>query len=153
MFVQARKVTFLDDVKFDTTFQNGKIIRYDMSKLFQKYPQLIKLREDRNLFLSGKLDSVGWAIIWNDDLDFSTTSVYYEGEVVGYETPTLNDAIGALLIETANKKHMSQSDVARKSGINQADIWRLECGKGNPTLAKIDKVFKALGVELKFKAK
>ena len=153
MFVKARKVKFLDGVKLDVTFQDGKIIRYDMSKQFDKYPQLIELRNNRKLFLNGKIDQVGWAIIWNEDLDFDATSIYFGGEQVGFETPSLNDYFGSLINQAMSEKKITQSELARRSKINQADIWRLIKGEGNPTLAKIQKVLDALEINLVIKAK
>ena len=40
---------------------------------------------------------------------------------------------------------MSQTELAKLSHIDQADISRIELAEGNPTLKKIDKLFKALG--------
>ena len=40
MFMKALKVQFLEDVTLELTFQDGKIIRYDMARLFSKCPQL-----------------------------------------------------------------------------------------------------------------
>ena len=51
------------------------------------------------------------------------------------------------------EKNVSQVELARLSKIDQADIYRLINGQGNPTLAKIDKVIKALGKELEIKIK
>ena len=42
----ATKVRFLEDVVREVTFQDGKIIRYDMSQTFDKYPQLEELRRN-----------------------------------------------------------------------------------------------------------
>ena len=50
MFIRAVKVSFLDDVVVEVTYQDGKIIRYDMSRMFFKYPQLEELRKNRELF-------------------------------------------------------------------------------------------------------
>lgn len=51
-----------------------------MTFLFSKYPQL-KALEDENLFKSGKL--VGpYGIIWNDDLDLETETIYEEGKTL-----------------------------------------------------------------------
>ena len=40
MHYMALKVKFLEDVTLEMTFQDGKVIRYDMSQMFVKYPQL-----------------------------------------------------------------------------------------------------------------
>ena len=54
MFHKSIDVKFLEGTSLEVTFQNGIIKKYDMSLLFEKYPQL-KALENRDLFLSGKL--------------------------------------------------------------------------------------------------
>lgn len=148
----SRKVEFLDDFKVIMTFQDGKIIKYDMDEAIKIYKPLEELKTNKPLFLQGKLMS-GYGIIWNEDLDFDENIIYEDGELIGYINPTINDKIGVLIQNTREKKGLTQTELAKLSHINQGDISRLEEGEGNPTLAKIDKVFKALGVELIFKTK
>lgn len=145
MFKTAIKVRFLEDVKLEFTFQDGKIIRYDMSKLFSEYPQLEELRKNRELFLSGRLDPGGYGLIWNDDLDIDATFVYESGEVVGEVETTVNQKIGVLLTKVREEQNMTQTELAKKSHIDQGDISKIEKGLGNPTIAKLNKIFKALG--------
>jgi XRE family transcriptional regulator, regulator of sulfur utilization len=40
--------------------------------------------------------------------------------------------------------HLSQVELAKAAGVPQADISRIERGKGNPTLATLVKLFTAL---------
>lgn len=110
MHMTATKVKFLEDVKLELTFQDGKIIRYDMSLMFSKFPQLEELRNNRELFVSGHLDPGGYGIIWNEDLDFDGTSIYEEGEIVGYEEPTINQQIGTLLLKTREEMNITQTE-------------------------------------------
>ena len=145
MHVRALKVEFLEDVTLQMTFQDGKVIRYDMSQMFEKYPQLEELRRNRKLFESGHLDLTGFAVIWNDELDFDATSIYDDGEVVGYVETTLNQQIGFLLAKTRDEMNITQTELSKKSHIDQGDISKIERGIGNPTIAKISKLFKALG--------
>ncbi len=146
----ALKVRFLEDVTLEMLFQDGKVIRYDMSRMFDKYPQLEELRRNRKLFESGHLDLTGFAVIWNDELDFDATSIYDDGEVVGYVETTLNQQIGFLLAKTRDDMNITQGDLSRKTHIDQGDISKIERGIGNPTLAKINKLFKALGKSVSF---
>ena len=141
----ALKVDFLEDVTLQVTYQDGKIIKYDMSQMFKKYPQLEELRKNRRLFESGHLDLTGFAIIWNDELDFDATSIYDDGEVVGHVETTFNQQIGFLLAKTRDEMNVTQTELSRKSHIDQGDISKIERGIGNPTIGKISKLFKALG--------
>ena len=145
MHVRALKVEFLEDVTLQMTFQDGKVIRYDMSQMFEKYPQLEELRKNRKLFESGHLDLTGFAVVWNDELDFDATNIYDDGEVVGCVETTLNQQIGFLLAKTRDEMNVTQTELSKKSHIDQGDISKIERGIGNPTIAKISKLFKALG--------
>ena len=145
MHYMALKVRFLEDVTLEMTFQDGKVIRYDMSQMFSKYPQLEELRRNRKLFESGHLDLTGFAVIWNDELDFDATSIYDDGEVVGFEETTLTQQIGFLLAKTRDEMNVTQKELSKRSHIDQGDISKIERGMGNPTVTKINKLFKALG--------
>ena len=145
MHYRAINIEFLTDVTFKMTFQDGKIVKYDLSKLFSKYPQFKRLRENRNLFMMGHLDSGGYGVIWDDELDFDATSVYLDGEVVGETETSLNQKIGFLLAKTREEQNITQTELAKISRIDQGDISKIEKGLGNPTIAKIQKLFRALG--------
>ena len=145
MHYRAINIDFLADVTFKMTFQNGKIVKYDLSKLISKYPQFKRLREDRNLFMMGHLDSGGYGVIWDDELDLDATSVYLDGEVVGETETSLNQKIGFLLAKTREEQNITQTELAKISRIDQGDISKIEKGLGNPTIAKLNKLFKSLG--------
>ena len=145
MSVHATKVKFLENVTIEVTYQDGKIIRYDMSNMFSKYPQLKELSENRSLFESGHLDPGGYGIIWNGNLDFDAQSIYEDGELVGEEEITINQQLGVLLLKAREEAHLTQTELAKLSHIDQADISKIEKGLGNPTLAKINKLFQAMG--------
>lgn len=44
------------------------------------------------------------------------------------------------------QKEMSQGDICRAFGFDRAQMSNIEAGKGNPTLATIEKIAQALGV-------
>lgn len=78
----ATEVRFLEDVTIEVSFQDGKVVRYNMSSMFSKYPQLIELKKNRKLFESGHLNPGGYGVVWNDELDFDATSIYENGMIV-----------------------------------------------------------------------
>ena len=141
----ATKVRFLEDVLVECTFEDGKIYQYDMSQMFKKYPQLEELRTNRKLFLSGRLSCGGYGVIWNDELDFDASSIYECGVLVGEFDVPLAKNVGVVLGGAREDSEFTQESLAKVTGINQADISRIENGTGNPTLKKIEKILNALG--------
>lgn len=74
---KAIKLILKENTTFDLFFYDGSIKRYDILLLSNKYPQLNELK-DRKLFLNGHL--LGWSgVVWNDELDVSAETVYFEG--------------------------------------------------------------------------
>lgn len=153
MGMRATSVNFLDDVILEMTFQDGKVVRFDMSTMFLKFPQLEELRRNRKLFESGHLDPGGFGVIWNDELDFEATSIYEDGEVVGEVETSINQQIGVLLMKTRKEKNVTQCELARLTNIDQGDISKIERGVGNPTIGKLKKLFSALGKTISFTLK
>lgn len=150
MFIKAINVKFLDGVNVELTYIDGSVIRYDMSSMYEKYPQLKQL-ENRKLFESGHLDSGGYGIIWNDDLDFDAMSIYEDGEKVGRIETTLNQQLGYEITKAREKAGLTQVELAKLSGIDQGDISKLERGQGNPSINKINKLLNSLNVFMEIK--
>jgi DNA-binding XRE family transcriptional regulator len=59
-------------------------------------------------------------------------------------------SIGAKLLQHRLSAGMTQSDLAKASGVDQADISRIERGQGNPTAQTLDALAAPLGVALSF---
>ena len=95
MFHKAVNLTFQKGTAFDVLFQDGITKRYDISNLFDKYPQL-KALNDRNLFLQGKLMG-GYGIMWNDELDIETETIYEDGETIS-KNPKLGLIMGGIAL-------------------------------------------------------
>ncbi len=150
MFKYATNLKLLEGVTVEVTYQDGKVIQYDLSQMFDKYPQLKELKDNRDLFLKGHLDPGGFGIIWNDELDFDATSIYESGIIVNQVEPTLNQKIGLLISKIREEKGITQAELAKLSHIDQSDISRLEKGQGNPTLSKISKLLESLESDIDF---
>ncbi|MBQ7669760.1 MAG: DUF2442 domain-containing protein [Clostridia bacterium] len=77
MFHKAVELKFKEGTRIEVTFDTGEVKSYDISVLFEKYPQM-KALEERDLFVSGKLMG-SFGIVWNDELDLEVETVYEEG--------------------------------------------------------------------------
>ncbi len=80
MFHKAVELKFKEGTRIEVTFDTGEGKSYDISVLFEKYPQM-KALEDRDLFISGKLMG-SFGIVWNDELDLEAETVYEDGTTV-----------------------------------------------------------------------
>ena len=64
-------------------------------------------------------------------------------------TSTLAESIGAELARARREAGLTQTELATRSGVQQAAISRVERGVGNPTLALVEALASCLGVRLK----
>lgn len=146
MFHKAEKLIFRDGTSFDLLFQDGITKRYDISNLFDKYPQL-KALNDRNLFLQGKLMG-GYGIMWNDELDIETETVYEDGKTVSKKKTPINLLVANAVSTARAKSGLSQKELSNLTGIDQSDISKIERGLSNPSISTLERIAKALGGNL-----
>lgn len=147
MFHKAIDLKLKEGTTLEVTFQSGEVKSYDMAALFDKYPQLEALN-DRELFLSGKLIGA-YGVVWNDDLDIETETIYEDGTTLGTVNLKINYVVGEAVSMARCKKGMSQKDLADRTGIDQSDISKIERGVSNPSINTLDRLAKAMGMELK----
>ena len=145
MFHKAVNMKCLDGTALEVIFQDGLVKKYDVAALFDKYPQM-KALQDRNVFLSGKLVSP-YGIIWTDDLDLETETIYEEGITIRKTAP-LDNRVGTALQAARAQLGISQKQLAALSGIDQSDISKIERGVANPSLSTLERLAKALGGSL-----
>lgn len=146
MFHKAIDLEFLNGTELAVRFQDGNVKKYDMSVLFRKYPQL-KALEDRTLFLSGKLMGA-YGIVWNDELDIETETIYQEGELIRQEKPIPSNSAAQAVAYARAKADLSQKQLSELTGIDQSDISKIERGTYNPSVATLERIANALGRRL-----
>lgn len=146
MFHKAVKLEFDEGTALVLTFQDGKVKRFDMGVLFDKYPQLTALK-DRKLFTSGQLMGF-YGIIWNEELDIEAETIYEEGETVRVEKPAVGILIGNALSAARAKKGLSQKALSEATGIDQSDISKIERGVANPSVCTLGRLAEALDKKL-----
>ena len=138
------KIEAKENLMLVATFADGEVVSFDVKTLFERYPVFHAL-EDEKLFNSVVIDGVGYGISWNDDLDLSSDGIYSRGNHIGKVDPAIKLIVGQAIAEARNEKGMSQRDLASETGIMQAEISKIEQGKGNPTLTTLQKIAKSLG--------
>ena len=150
VFHRAVELKYLDGTALEVLFQDGMVKQYDISVLFSKYPQL-KTLEDRKIFLQGKLSAYG--IIWNDDLDLETETIYEEGKTVRTEKPAANLLVAQAVATARAQSDLSQTQLAALTGIDQSDLSKIERGVSNPSVSTLERIAKALGGNLQISIK
>ena len=59
---------------------------------------------------------------------------------------TTTSKLGKNIKRIREQKEMSQGDICRAVGLDRAQMSNIEAGRGNPTLATIEKIAQALRV-------
>lgn len=146
MFHKAVNLEFKEGTTLELTFQDGKIIQYDIAVLFDKYPQLRALK-NRDLFLSGRLMGF-YGIIWNNELDIEAETIYEDGQTVRRIRPAASVMAGNEVAKARAKMGLSQKELSEKTGIDQSDISKIERGVANPSVATLTRIAEELGAKL-----
>ena len=146
MFHKPVKLKYNAGTSLELTFRSGEVKRFDMAKMFPKYPALEALK-GRRLFISGKLS--GYGIIWNDELDIEAETVYEEGELIKIIDIAADADMCDALIAARAGAGLSQTELSNITGINQSDISKIERGLANPSLLTLKRLAEGLGCRLK----
>lgn len=76
-------------------------------------------------------------------------TVVYDAAAASYEAEvTARHDLGVMLAAARTERHLTQPSLARLSGVQQAEISRIETGRGNPTFATLNRLVNALGTRL-----
>lgn len=65
----------MEDFVLLVGFKNGVEKRYDMRTLYAVFPQFKKFETDVNLFRHVQVDTGGYGISWNDNLDLDAEDI------------------------------------------------------------------------------
>ena len=149
---KAIKLVLKEGTTFDLYFIDGVVKRYGILSLADKFPQLNALK-DRKLFLKGRL--FGWSgVIWNDELDIGSETVYEEGLDVSNEYDDIDNVIiGYKIKEKRLLSNLSQSELAQIVGIDQSDLSKIEKGNANASIKMLSRIFKGLNCKLSIEVK
>ncbi len=137
------KIELKENLIIEAVFADGEIISFDVKAMFEKYP-VFRALEDEALFKNVKVDGVGYGVSWNDQLDLSSDGIYLRGEHIGNTDPNVHIMLGQSIAEAREEKGISQRELSRSSGVMQAEISKIEQGKGNPTVLTLQKLAKSL---------
>lgn len=82
MFHKIKSVTPLPDYMLTVQFCEGITKQYDVTPLFDRHKMFLPLKEHPELFASVEVDTGGYGIIWNDDIDIACDELFYNGQTI-----------------------------------------------------------------------
>lgn len=85
MFHKVKNVCALPDYCLSVQFSEGVTKIYDVKPLFERLPCFVQLKAEPELFYCVNVDTGGYGIVWNDDLDLSCDELWENG--VAIDTP------------------------------------------------------------------
>lgn len=147
MYNELIKVTFNENLIVISEFLDGTVTSFDMKRMFKKYPIMKKLEEDA-LYKNGYISPGGYAVIWNDEIDFDAESLYYDGTILEKKPIDINKSIAIMVTMARISKGMGQKDLSKATKIHQAEISKIERGIGNPSIKTLDRIAKGLDLKL-----
>ncbi len=79
MFYKVKNVNPLDNYILEVIFENNQKKYYDVSKLFEKWHVFNDLKNITGLFKQVKVDTGGYGIYWNENIDLSCNELWENG--------------------------------------------------------------------------
>jgi len=82
MFHKVRAVRTLPDYRLHVQFSEGITKVYNVKPLFTKWAAFKRLQDEPKLFDDVEVDTGGYGIVWNDEIDLSCDELYKNGKTV-----------------------------------------------------------------------
>lgn len=79
MFYRVKDVKPLPGYSLLVVFASGEKKRYNVKPLFDKWDSFKALADIKGLFEQVKVDTGGYGISWNDEIDLSCNELYENG--------------------------------------------------------------------------
>lgn len=131
-------------------FQNGIEKTYDMRTLYPIFPQFKVFETDVDLFNQVQVDTGGYGISWNDDLDLDAEDIWEDGIDTGNKKEVdIVIALAENLVKARDIVGMTQKQLSESTGIYQADISKIERGLANPSLSTLKRLADGMGLKLR----
>jgi hypothetical protein len=123
MFHKIKSVTPLPDFILSVQFSEGVTKHYDMKPLFDKYPMFAPLKSHPELYYSASVDTGGYGVVWNDNIDIACDELFFNGETVPTPFDGLIAFSDATLIWGLNESTLRKA-IAYGKLINGQDVCK-----------------------------
>ena len=82
MFHRIKDVQPLSDYKLNVTFLDNSVKTYSVAGLLDELPVFTMLEQVDGLFDQVHVDSGGYGVVWNAELDLSCDELWEHGELI-----------------------------------------------------------------------
>lgn len=149
---RIKTIGTLDKFVVLAIFQDGTEKRYDVSRLFDQYPQFRAFEQEDGLFEKAVVDTGGYGISWNDKLDISSEEIWENGDCAGIvHLVDIFLNLGVELMKARECVGITQKELAEKVQIYQGDISKIERGQANPSLRTLQRLADGMGMRVSIK--
>lgn len=142
-------VQAMENMTLRVIFRDGTEKSYDVRQMYASFPQFRQLEDDFSLYQSVQVDTGGYGVSWNDDLDLDAEELWDNGVCTGrrYELD-LEHRLAAALVKAREAAGITQKELARLTGIAQGDISKLENATANPSLRTLKRLAAGMGMRV-----
>ena len=131
-------------------FWDGTEKKYDVRQMYHICPQMRVLEDDTSLYRTVRVDTGGYGVSWNDDLDLDAEEIWDNGEATGKKyVLDLEHSVAAELVRAREYCKMTQKELASKTRIAQGDISKIENASANPSLNTLKRLAAGMGMDVK----
>ena len=159
MFFKIKSINILPNFLIKSNFENSVVKYYDFKPLFKKY-DVFRPLQDSAFFSQAIVDSGGYGITWNDDIDIDAAEIWYNGttelnteqDVANYLNAVVNELETKFFIKALNDVAKSDGiqNIAKRMGVSRESLYKSLNGKSEPKFKTIDKLLRAIGIGIKF---
>lgn len=82
MFHRIKDVQALPDYKLNVTFLDDSVKTYSVAGLFDELPVFTMFEQVDGLFDQVHVDTGGYGVVWNAELDLSCDELWEHGELI-----------------------------------------------------------------------
>ena len=76
-------VQAMENMTLRVIFRDGTEKSYDVRQMYASFPQFRQLEDDFSLYQSVQVDTGGYGVSWNDDLDLDAEELWDNGVCTG----------------------------------------------------------------------
>lgn len=147
---RIKSVKTLNNFVILVVFQNGIEKTYNVRSLYSAFPQFKNIEKVSGLFEQVKVDTGGYGISWNDELDLDSEDIWNDGiETGNRQVMDIVDVLAVNIMKARESAGLSQKQLSELTGIEQSDISKIERGFANPSLSTLERIAEGMGLKLK----